>query len=102
MNPVRHIYIHYSTRGGYNAWSTNGLRHMYKNIPVNASTGFVVFDRVLQSSGYLDCSGQSLSTIDFRLCNSNGQTIDLKCDQITCSIVFVFSTQIIFYVYMYM
>ena len=59
-----------------------------KHIPVNASTGFVVFDRVLHSSDYLDCSGQSLSAIDFRLCNSNGQTIDLKCDQITFSIIF--------------
>ena len=83
LNPVRNIYIHSSTLGGYNTLSTGGSRNIIKNIPVNESTGFVIFDRVLHSTDYLDCSGQSLSTIDFRFCNSNGQTIDLKGDQST-------------------
>lgn len=61
------------------------------NIPVNESTGFVVFEKVLHSTDYLNCPGQSLSTIDFIFCNSNGQTICLKGDQITFSIIFEYN-----------
>ena len=86
-NPVRNIYIHSSTLGGYNTLSTGGSRNIIKKVPVNESVGFVVFDRVLHSTDYLDCSGQSLSTVDFRFCNQNGQTIDLKGDQSTFSII---------------
>ena len=88
INPFRNIYIHSSTLGGYHTPSTNNSRSIIKKVPINENTGFVIFDRVLHSTDYLECGGQSLSTIDFRFCNSNGQVIDLKGDNSTFSIIF--------------
>ncbi len=90
INPFRNIYIHSSTLGGYHTLSTNNSRSIIKKVPINENTGFVIFDRVLHSTDYLECGGQSLSTIDFRFCNSNGQVIDLKGDNSTFSIIFDF------------
>ncbi len=88
LNPIRNIYIHSSTLGGYHTFSTNNPRSVIKKVPVNENTGFVIFDRVLHSTDYLECGGQSLSTIDFRFCNSAGQVIHLKGDNSTFSIIF--------------
>jgi len=45
-------------------------------VHVNESTSCVSFGRVLQSTDYIDCDGQALSTICVRLCKYAWQVID--------------------------
>ena len=88
LQPVRNIYIS-STMGNY---STMGPRHgqsnIIKKIPVNSNYNGMVFDGMSSSNDFLDCSKQTLKTIQFRVENSKGDLINLHNQEISFSIIF--------------
>jgi len=88
LQPVRNIYIS-STMGNY---TTMGPRHgqsnIIKKIPVNANYNGMVFDGISSSNDFLDCSKQTLKTIQFRVENSKGDLINLHNQECSFSIIF--------------
>ena len=88
LQPIRNIYIS-STMGNY---TTMGPRHgqsnIIKKIPVNANYNGMVFDGMSSSNDFLDCSKQTLKTIQFRVENSKGDLINLHNQEISFSIIF--------------
>ena len=55
---------------------------------MSADFGYVIFDELMQQNDYLDCSRQTLKTIDLLLRDVNNNTINLHGANLSFSIVF--------------
>ena len=66
LQPIRNIYIH-SSLGNYNTIGARGETLIIKKIPVTANINEVIFDQVLVSNDFGDCSKQAVRTISFEL-----------------------------------
>ena len=55
---------------------------------MNASYNQLIVDNQVLGSDYLDCSGQNLNLLNFRLCDVFGNTIDLNGNHWSFSIIF--------------
>ena len=87
--PIRNLYIVSNSLGNYSSMSLNGERGILKKIPVRASYNELLFDQTILGMDYLDCSNQSISTLDFKLKDSYNNTIDLHGNHWSFSIIFV-------------
>ena len=66
LQPVRTIYLYSPNLGGYNTIGHSGEDSILKAIPVTAGPGFMIFDQSLAGNDYLDCSRQTIRTLDFQ------------------------------------
>ena len=87
--PIRNLYIVSNSLGNYSSMSLNGERGILKKIPVRASYNELLFDQTILGMDYLDCSNQSISTLDFKLKDSYNNTINLHGNHWSFSIIFV-------------
>ena len=88
LQPIRNIYIS-STMGNYTTMGPRlGQSNIIKKIPVNANYNGMIFDGMSSSNDFLDCSKQTLKTIQFRIENSRGDLINLHNQEISFSIIF--------------
>ena len=76
--PIRNLYLHSSNLGNHNTISVSGESNIIKQITVNASYNQLIVDNQVLGSDYLDCCGQSINLLNFRLCDAFGQIIDLN------------------------
>jgi hypothetical protein len=58
-----------------------------KEIPVNANKGEYIFDQVLASNDFADCSKQTLRAIKFDLKDSRGNHIPFHRSNLSFSII---------------
>jgi hypothetical protein len=87
LQTIRNIYIH-SSLGNYNTIGPRGESSIIKKIPVNANKGEYIFDQVLTSNDFGDCSKQTLRTIKFDLKDSRGNYIQSHGSNLSFSIIF--------------
>ena len=87
LQTIRNIYI-YSSLGNYNTIGPRGESNIIKKVPVNANKGDFIFDQVLTSNDFGDCSKQTLRTIKFDLKNSKGDHIPFHGSNLSFSIIF--------------
>jgi hypothetical protein len=87
LQTIRNIYIH-SSLGNYNTIGPRGESSIMKKIPVNANKGEYIFDQVLTSNDFGDCSKQTLRTIKFDLKDSRGNYIQFHGSNLSFSIKF--------------
>lgn len=87
LQTIRNIYIH-SSLGNYNTIGPKGESSIIKKIPVNANKGEYIFDQVLVSNDFGDCSKQTLRTIKFDLKDSRGNHIPFHGSHLSFSIIF--------------
>ena len=88
LQPIRNIYIKSANLGNYN---TVGPRHesdIIKKVKVTADFNQMIFDNTLVSNDFLDCSKQTLRTIEFRLTDSAGNEVPFHDSYVTFSIIF--------------
>ena len=57
-------------------------------MPVSAPFNEMIFDQVLTSNDYGDCSKQTLRTISFHLKNENGDLVPMHGSHLSFSIIF--------------
>jgi len=88
LNPMRNVYLNCSGLGNFNTVTLTGNRNVVKKIPVNAGPGDVIFDQNVTGMDYLDCSGQTLSRISFRLTDAYNRIVNLHGNHFSFSIVF--------------
>ena len=69
--------------------SINGEWGILKKIPVNAGYNEIVYDQTVLGMDYLDCSNQTLSRIDIKIKDHNGNTVNLHDNTVSFSIIFV-------------
>jgi len=66
----------------------NGSTNIIKKVPVVVNYGFQIIDQLLNPSGALDCSKQTLQALEFHLKTSRGQYVPLHGAHVSFSIVF--------------
>ena len=75
--------------------SLSGARDIIKKVPVNANYNEIIFNNVMVAQDYLDCSRQTLSRLSFSLQDVFGNTIDLRGNHWSFSIIFAkFDTEL--------
>ena len=87
LQPIRNIYIH-SSLGNYNTFGARGETSIIKKIPVTANINEVIFDQVLTSNDFGDCSKQTMRSITFELKDVRGNYINFRGADLSFSIVF--------------
>jgi len=87
LQTIRNLYIH-SSMGNYNSLSVSGESTIITKIPVSANKGEYIFDQVMTSNDFGDCSNQTLRTINFQLKDSQGNDINLHGNNWSFSLIF--------------
>jgi len=94
LQPIKNIYIYSPNLGTFKTFGPMGEVSIIKKVPVSAGDNQMIFSNVSSSNDYLDCSRQTLKTLQFELKDANGNTIPLHGSHVSFSIVFdKYSTQ---------
>ena len=88
LQPIKNVYMYSPNLGTFTTIGPNKERSIIKKIPVSASNNQMIFDNVTSSSDYLDCSRQTLKTLEFQLKDVHGNIIPLHSSHVSFSIVF--------------
>ena len=88
LQPNKNIYISSPNLGSYTTIRPNGQQTIIKKVLVSADFGYVIFDELMPTNDYLDCSRQSLKTIEFLFRDVINNTINLHGANLSFSIVF--------------
>ena len=88
LQPIKNIYITSPNLGTYKTFSPSGGRTVIKKVPVNAGDNQMIFSNITSSNDYLDCSRQTLKTLQFELQTVNGLNIPLHGSHVSFSLVF--------------
>ena len=86
--PLVYIYITSPNIGTYKTFSPSGGRTVIKKVPVNAGDNQMIFSNITSSNDYLDCSRQTLKTLQFELEAVHGLNVPLHGSHVSFSIVF--------------
>ena len=87
LQVINNIYITSPNLGSYDTvapFSSNVI----KKSPVTANYGYMIIDQYMSSNDFLDCSNQTLKTLEFRIRDGKGNLINLHGAHVTFSIVF--------------
>ena len=88
LQPIRNIYISSPNIGNFNTIGARGESSIIKKVPVTANFNEMIFDSTLVGNDYLDCSRQTLRTLEFRLTDVNGNEIPLHGSNWSMSLIF--------------
>ena len=89
LNWINNIYISSPNLGSFDTiFAGNGSTNIIKKIPITVNYGFMVIDQLMNPNEYLDCSKQTLQTLEFHLKTGRGQYVPLHGAHVSFSIVF--------------
>jgi hypothetical protein len=87
LSHINNVYITSPNLGSFDTIATFS-NNIIKQVPVTSSYGVMVVDQFISTNDYLNCSRQTLRTLEFHLRDGRGREIDLKGMYVTFSIVF--------------
>ena len=87
LTHTNNVYITSPNLGSFDTLATFS-NNIIKKVPVNAPYGYMVVDQNMSTNDFLNCSRQTLRTLEFHLRDGRGREIDLKGMYITFSLVF--------------
>tara|TARA_B100000513_G_scaffold195689_1_gene127003 strand:+ start:363 stop:1259 length:897 start_codon:yes stop_codon:yes gene_type:complete len=88
LQPIKNVYFTSPNLGTYKTFGPTHQRSVIKKVPVTAGDNEMIFDRVSSSNDYLDCSRQTLKTIEFELKDGKGNIVPLHAGHVSFTIVF--------------
>ena len=88
LQPIRNIYMSSPNLGNFNTIGARGESDIIKKIPVASDYNYMIFNNVMQGNDYLDCSRQTLRTLEFKFSDVHGVLIPLNRGSINFSIIF--------------
>ena len=88
LQPVKNLYISSPNLGTYITISPDGSRTCLKKVPVNANQHQMILSESTNGNDYLDCSKQTLKTIQFELKDVYGNHVNLHGANWSYSLVF--------------
>jgi hypothetical protein len=88
LQPIRNIYIKSPNLGNYNTLGLRGECDIIKKVPVTADFNQMIFDNSIVTNDFLDCSRQTLRTLEFILTDSAGHEIPFHGSFVSFSIIF--------------
>ena len=88
LQPIRSVYLYSPNLGSFHTLGPNGEASILKAIPVSAPPNHMIFDQVMATNDYLDCSRQTLRTLEFQLRDVNGNLVPMHGSHWSFSLVF--------------
>lgn len=87
LQPISNVYLTSPNFGSFDTLSSFS-NNVIKKIPVNVPYGYMIIDQSAATNDFLNCSKQTLRTIEFHLKDSRGRYINMHGMNISFSIVF--------------
>ena len=88
LQPIRNIFISSPNLGSFNTLGSRGEANTICKVPVNADFGYLVIANIIAPHDFLNCSKQTLRTIEFHLKDVKGNYLPLHGGHCSFSIVF--------------
>ena len=88
LQPIRNIFISSPNLGNFNTLGSRGEANIICKVPVNADFGYLVICNIIANHDFLNCSKQTLRTIEFNLKDVKGNYLPLHGGHCSFSIVF--------------
>jgi len=88
LEPIRSVYLYSPNLGSFHAIGPNGEASIIKAIPVTTRPNNMIFEPVMSGTDCLDCSRQTLRTLEFQLKDVGGNQVPLHGSHLSFSIVF--------------
>ena len=85
---IRNVYIRSPNLGSFGTMSLRGDRDVIKKVSVSANANEIIFNNVMVGADCLECSRQTLSRLEFKLEDVNGNVIDLNGAHVSFSLIF--------------
>ena len=82
------IYLSSPNLGTYTTLGARGESNILKKIPVTSGYGYLIVDQYTSNHDFLDCSEQTLSTLEFNIRDVEGNILNLHGYNVSFSIVF--------------
>jgi hypothetical protein len=87
LQSINNVYITSPNLGSFDTVSAFS-HNIVKKVHVTANYGYMIFDNSMTTNDFLDCSNQTLKTIEFHIRDGRGRYIYLHNAHITFSIIF--------------
>ena len=87
LQSINNVYITSPNLGSFDTVSAFS-HNIVKKVPVTANYGYMIFDNAMTTNDFLDCSNQTLKTIEFHIRDGRGRYVNLHNAHITFSIIF--------------
>ena len=89
LRRIHNVYISSTNLSTFKTLGPRGESGIIKKCPVTAEYGFTIIDNVVVSHDWIDVSRQLLKTLEFKLSDAYGTTIDLRGMPISFSLIFM-------------
>ena len=89
LRRVHNVYISSANLSSFKTLGPRGESNIVKKVPVTTEYGFTIVDNIVVSHDWIDVSKQLLKTLEFRLSDAYGRTIDLRGMPISLSLIFM-------------
>ena len=89
LRRVHNVYISSANLSTFKTLGPRGECNIIKKVLVTTDYGFTIIDNIVVSHDWIDVSKQLLKTLEFRLSDAYGRTIDLRGMPISFSLVFM-------------
>ena len=85
---IRNVFISSPNMGTFTTLGSRGESNIIRKVPVNADYGYMINDNVSAPHDYLECSKQTLRTLEFHLRDVKGNYVPLHGGHCSFSIIF--------------
>ena len=82
------VYLSSPNLGTYTTLGARGESNILKKVPVISGYGYLIVDQYTSNHDFLDCSEQTLSTLEFNIRDVEGNILNLHGYNVSFSIVF--------------
>ena len=89
LRRIHNVYISSANLSTFQTLGPRGENKKKKKIPVSTEYGFTIIDNIVVSHDWIDVSKQLLNTLEFRLSDAYGNTIDLRGMPVSFSLIFM-------------
>ncbi len=89
LRRYHNIYISSSNLSSFTTLGPLGQNNIIKKVPITSDYGSVIYDNVVANHDWFNVSKLLLKTLEFRLSDAYGNTIDLKGTSISFSLIFM-------------
>jgi hypothetical protein len=82
------LYITSPNLGTYTTLGPRGEMNILRKVPVTSTYGYLIVDQATSNHAYLDCSEQTLNTMEFEIRDVAGNIVDLHGHHVSFALVF--------------
>jgi hypothetical protein len=89
LRRYHNLYISSPNISSFTSMGARGESNIIKKIPVTSDYGSIIYDNVVANHDWIDVSKLLLKTIEFRISDAYGKTIDLRGMPVSFSLMFM-------------